>query len=86
MDSDKENEQQRSGSDAEEEQDVNDSLGPMADDDEDGAGESPENSQELEARVGKELKVAKRKFEVVDKWELEFEEVTASSSSPWDAR
>jgi hypothetical protein len=40
----------------------------------------------LEKRVGRELKVAARKFEEVDKWELEFEEVTASTSSPKDAR
>jgi hypothetical protein len=54
-------------------------------DDGDGNG-SPETSQELEKRVGKELKRAARKFEEVDKWELEFEECTASSSSPKDAR
>jgi hypothetical protein len=40
----------------------------------------------LEKRVGRELKAAARKFQEVDKWELEFEEVTASSSSPKDAR
>jgi hypothetical protein len=40
----------------------------------------------LEKRVGFELKRAARKFEEVDKWELEFEEVTASSSSPRDGR
>lgn len=44
------------------------------------APSSTEDSQELEMRLGKELKRAKRKFENVDKWELEFEEVTASSS------
>jgi hypothetical protein len=57
-------------------------LGPLPDD----GNESPENSQELEERVGRELKRAARKFEEVDKWELEFEEVTASSFSPKDAR
>jgi len=36
--------------------------------------------------VGKELKRAARRFEEVDKWELEFEEVMDSSSSPKDAR
>lgn len=67
-----------------EEVDPNDSLAPLPDDG-DGNG-SPETSQELEKRVGKELKRAARKFEEVDKWELEFEECTASSSSPKDAR
>ncbi|KAF8856634.1 hypothetical protein BDZ45DRAFT_593925 [Acephala macrosclerotiorum] len=66
----------------EEEVDPDDSLAPLPDD----GNESPENSQELEKRVGKELKQAARKFAEVDKWELEFEEVTASSSSPKDAR
>lgn len=65
-----------------EEVDPDDSLAPLPDDDGNG---SPENSQELEERVGKELKKAARKFEEVDKWELEFEDVTGSSS-PKDAR
>ena len=60
--------------------DPDDSLGPLPD------NESPEQSQELEERVGKELKKAARKFQEVDKWELDFEIVTASSSSPRDAR
>lgn len=63
-----------------EEIDPNDSLAPLPDD------EGGEESQELEERVGKELKRAARKFEEVDKWEMEFEECTASSSSPRDAR
>jgi hypothetical protein len=67
----------------EEELDPDDSLGPLPEYD---GNESPENSQELEKRVGFELKRAARKFEEVDKWELEFEEVTASSSSPRDGR
>jgi hypothetical protein len=67
-----------------EEIDPDDSLAPLPDDVE--VGEGTENSQELETRVGKELKRAARKFEEVDKWELDFEEVTASSSSPRDAR
>ncbi|KAH6712215.1 hypothetical protein BKA61DRAFT_81778 [Leptodontidium sp. MPI-SDFR-AT-0119] len=62
--------------------DPDDSLAPIPDDDPD----DPENSQELEERVGKELKRAAKKFQEVDKWELEFEEVTASSSSPRDGR
>jgi hypothetical protein len=45
-----------------------------------------ENSRESEIRLGKELEKAAKKFQEVDKWELEFEEVTASSSSPRDAR
>ena len=63
--------------------DPDDSLGPLPDD---VGNASSENSQELEKRVGKELKAAARKFQEVDKWELDFEEVTASSSSPKDAR
>ena len=35
--------------------------------------------------MGSELKQAARKFQEVDKWQLDFEEVTASSS-PRDAR
>ena len=62
--------------------DPDDSLGPLPDD----ITGSPENSQDFEKRVGMELKRAARKFEEVDKWELEFEEVTASSSSPRDGR
>jgi hypothetical protein len=75
--SDKENESD--GFDDDAEIDPDDSLAPIRD-------SSSEDSQDLEERVGKELKTAKRKFEVVDKWELEFEDVTAGSSSPWDAR
>jgi hypothetical protein len=65
-----------------EEIDPDDSLAPLPDDD----NASPENSQELEKRVGRELKEAARKFQEVDQWELEFEDITASSSSPRDAR
>ncbi len=75
--SDKENES--AGFDDDLELDPDDSLAPVGD-------PSPEDSQDLEERVGKELKTAKRKFEAVDRWELEFEDVTAGSSSPWDAR
>ncbi|KAK2626041.1 hypothetical protein QTJ16_004303 [Diplocarpon rosae] len=62
--------------------DPDDSLAPIPDDEENG---NSENSQELEQRVGKELKQAAKKFQEVDKWELEFEDITASSSPP-DAR
>lgn len=78
-DSDKENTEAGRG---EEEENPDHSLAPLPDTVE----ETPENSQEMEARVGQELKRAKRKFEDVDKWELEFEDATASSSSPRDAR
>ncbi|KAH8588971.1 hypothetical protein B0O99DRAFT_638069 [Bisporella sp. PMI_857] len=63
-----------------EDYDPDDSLAPVRDNDE------SENSQELEKRVGRELKRAARKFAEVDKWEMEFEDITASSSSPKDAR
>lgn len=72
--SDKENEN--------EEVDADDSLAPLPDDEE----ERVENSQELEQRVGLELKRAARKFAEVDQWELDFEDVTASSDSHRDAR
>jgi hypothetical protein len=65
-----------------EEIDPDDSLAPLPDDE----NTSPENSQELEKRVGRELKEAAKKFQEVDQWELEFEDVTASSSSPRDSR
>ncbi|ORY70134.1 uncharacterized protein BCR38DRAFT_333836 [Pseudomassariella vexata] len=63
------------------------------DDEEEEAGEGlilvrpdgTETSEELQARVGEELKLAARKFQEVDKWELEYEEMT-QSSSPRDAR
>jgi len=69
-------------SDKENEVDPDDSLAPLPDND---GNASPENSQEMEERLGKELKKAARKFQEVDKWELEFEDVTGSSS-PKDAR
>ncbi|PMD19547.1 hypothetical protein NA56DRAFT_628979 [Hyaloscypha hepaticicola] len=76
--------QARATSDKEnEEVDPDDSLAPLPDDE---GNENSENSQELEKRVGRELKAAARKFQEVDKWDLEFEDVTASSSSPRDAR
>ncbi|KAI1078457.1 hypothetical protein F5B20DRAFT_548212 [Whalleya microplaca] len=50
-----------------------------------GDEQSEENSQELVARLGSELKDAKRKFQEVDKWELKYEEMT-QSSSPSNAR
>jgi len=77
--SDKENQNE----DQEAEDDPNESLGPLPDDDREA---HVENSQELEQRVGLELKRATRKFKEVDQWELEFEDVTASSDSPRDAR
>ncbi|OBT82217.1 hypothetical protein VE02_09005 [Pseudogymnoascus sp. 03VT05] len=58
--------------------DPDDSLAPVQD--------SVEDSSVLEERLGTELKIAKRKFEDVDQWEMEFEDMTANSSSPKDAR
>lgn len=63
-----------------EEMEEGDSLAPLPDSD-----PASENSQELEARVGRELKNAARKFREVDKWELDFEDVSASSES-WRER
>ncbi|KAH6654116.1 hypothetical protein BKA67DRAFT_658439 [Truncatella angustata] len=72
---DKENQE---GEDEQDEQDGQD-------DDAERQDNASENSQELVARVGEELKNAARKFAEVDRWELEFEENT-QSSSPRDAR
>ncbi|KAI2624020.1 hypothetical protein GGS26DRAFT_565517 [Hypomontagnella submonticulosa] len=47
------------------------------------AGE--ESSQDMVARMGEELKNAARKFQEVDQWQLDYEEMT-QSSSPRDAR
>lgn len=65
-------------SDKENEADPDDSLAPVQDD---ASPEEPrsENSSELEKRMGSELKQAARKFQEVDKWELDFEECEASS-------
>ena len=57
-----------------------DSLAPISDSIEE------EESSILEGKVGNELKKAKRKFMDVDKWEMEFESVTAEGSSQADAR
>jgi hypothetical protein len=46
---------------------------------------APETSQMILERLGEELKSAAKKFKEVDKWELEFEEVT-EPSSPGNAR
>jgi hypothetical protein len=70
--SDKENEQY----------DPDDSLAPLPDDAE--RNGNVENSLEFEQV--KELKEAAKKFKEVDKWELEFEDVIASSSSPLGGR
>ncbi|KFY71603.1 hypothetical protein V499_08192 [Pseudogymnoascus sp. VKM F-103] len=75
--SDKEN-GENSAEVSEAEVDPDDSLAPVQD--------SVEDSSVLEERLGKELKIAKRKFEDVDQWEMEFEDMTANSSSPKDAR
>lgn len=40
----------------------------------------PEDSAELEEKIVKEMKRLKRKFEVVDEWEMEFEDVQGNSS------
>ncbi|KAI0386103.1 hypothetical protein F5Y04DRAFT_243360 [Hypomontagnella monticulosa] len=44
-----------------------------------------ESSQDMVTRMGEELKNAARKFQEVDKWQLDYEEMT-QSSSPRDAR
>ena len=75
--SDKENqEEEEAGEDGED-----GGLGPHGGDDDDGEGDS----QALIASLGEELKTAKRKFQEVDQWALEYEEMT-QSSSPRGAR
>jgi hypothetical protein len=44
------------------------------------------DSSESEQKRKGELRKAAKMFREVDEWNLEFEEITASSSSPWDAR
>ncbi|OTB08375.1 hypothetical protein M426DRAFT_316996 [Hypoxylon sp. CI-4A] len=75
--SDKENQ-----ADEAEETEGEDTLGPAERDEPD---DETESSQAMVARVGHELKSAARKFQEVDKWELDYEEMT-QSSSPRDAR
>ncbi|KAK9779609.1 hypothetical protein AB5N19_12706 [Seiridium cardinale] len=73
-------------SDKENQQEEGDREGEEGDASETGRPDDvSENSEELVARVGVELKQAARKFAEVDKWELEFEEAT-QSSSPAGAR
>lgn len=70
-----------SGKENEEDEDEEDhSLAPISDSIEEG------ESSILDGKVGKELKKAKEKFRDVDKWEMEFESVTAEGSSQADAR
>ncbi|MCJ1286987.1 hypothetical protein MMC26_006334 [Xylographa opegraphella] len=49
-------------------------------------GETGKKDRAMTVKAMTELKTLAKKFKDVDKWEMEFEEVTASSSSPWDAR
>lgn len=66
-----------------EDYDPDHSLAPLPDDDVDGDA-NPGSGQAMDQE--KELQDAAKKFKEVDKWELEFEDVTASSSSPAGAR
>ena len=65
-------------------------IGDDGEEEADGEATTPsddaETSQMIEARIGPELKNAKKKFKEVDRWELSFEEVTESSSPIRDAR
>ncbi|KAK1990943.1 hypothetical protein LX36DRAFT_376036 [Colletotrichum falcatum] len=79
--SDKENEAEEETAGAEAEAGAEgDSFAPVADD----VLESQDSSDP--ARSADELKKAARKFKEVDRWELEFEEVTEDSSPNRDAR
>lgn len=74
------------GSRVSDKENVEDSIVVGASEDEATAGEEeetaldPETSQMMLERLGEELKSAAKKFKEVDKWELEFEEVTEPSS------
>ncbi|KAK8140339.1 ATP-dependent RNA helicase [Apiospora sp. TS-2023a] len=72
--SDKENEEGED-QDQEENENANENEDPFREEQ-----TTTENSDELLARVGPELKNASRKFKEVDKWELAYEEMTQSSS------
>ncbi|KAI0480878.1 hypothetical protein GGR56DRAFT_688231 [Xylariaceae sp. FL0804] len=78
--SDKENQPEDDNEDEDEEagEEEGDSLGPIEQ-------EQEEDSQAMVERMGTELKDAARKFQEVDKWQLDYEEMT-QSSSPRDAR
>lgn len=65
-----------------EEYDPDHSLAPLPDDVD---GDARHESGQVVDNE-KELKEAAKKFKEVDQWELEFEDVTASSSSPMGAR
>lgn len=60
--------------DEDDEADPDDSLAPVSDDVE-------ENADEGISVLGKELQEAKKKFQDVDKWQMEFEDFTGGSSS-----
>ncbi|KAI4858518.1 hypothetical protein F4820DRAFT_442313 [Hypoxylon rubiginosum] len=77
--SDKENQGEDDDEEGDEADEGDDSLGR------DGDGQGEESSQDMLARMGEELKNAARKFQEVDKWQLDYEEMT-QSSSPRDAR
>ncbi|KAI1144480.1 hypothetical protein F5Y05DRAFT_364819 [Hypoxylon sp. FL0543] len=78
--SDKENENQGEEESSSADEGGDDTLGPTH------AGQGDEeSSQAMVARIGEELKRAARKFQEVDKWQLDYEEMT-QSSSPRDAR
>ncbi|KAI1100409.1 hypothetical protein F4804DRAFT_47255 [Jackrogersella minutella] len=74
--SDKENQEEEEDGEAEQNGGEDDGLGAVG-------GE--ESSQAMVSRVGEELKNATRKFQEVDKWQLDYEEMT-QSSSPRGAR
>lgn len=52
----------------------------------DGGGGEAGNVSAMSVEKEEELRGVARKFAEVDRWEMEFEEITASSSSPKDAR
>ncbi|KAI0098957.1 hypothetical protein F4776DRAFT_526343 [Hypoxylon sp. NC0597] len=78
--SDKENENHGEDESSSADDGDGDTLGPTC------AGQGDEeSSQAMVSRMGEELKNAARKFQEVDKWQLDYEEMT-QSSSPRDAR
>lgn len=82
--SDKENEPRTTSHGGEE----GESLGPVGHDDEtvDGEAQGRRAGPVRDRPRVKELQKLAQKFREIDKWALEFEEITASSSSPRDGR
>ncbi|KAI0024763.1 hypothetical protein F4780DRAFT_768715 [Xylariomycetidae sp. FL0641] len=72
----------RPASDKENENEAEDAAGGEEEEEGQQGEAEPETSQMMVERMGTELKDAARKFQEVDRWELDYEEMTQSSSPP----